>query len=70
MHVLVSPARCFCRAAQVVLTLFGLLRGLLRLELGVLNTWRSMVAEFHRAPARFMHKSVSKVNKHKVNINK
>lgn len=36
--------------------LFGLTRGLLKLDLGVLTGWDDVVREFYKAPARWWHK--------------
>ncbi|MEW5305138.1 MAG: hypothetical protein WDW36_007699 [Sanguina aurantia] len=46
---------------QVTLTLFGMARGLSKLQLGVIGNWGDLVGEFHRAPAKWWEKGVSKV---------
>lgn len=38
---------------QLSTTVFGILRGLFTLDLGVLTSWNEMVSEFYRAPARW-----------------
>ena len=38
---------------QVATTVFGILVGMLKLDLGVLTGWEDVVTEFYRAPARY-----------------
>ncbi|KAG2500666.1 hypothetical protein HYH03_001432 [Edaphochlamys debaryana] len=44
---------------QVATTLFGLIRGLFKLDLGVLTDWDQVVKEFYKAPYRWWFKCMS-----------
>ncbi|GLI62082.1 hypothetical protein VaNZ11_004642 [Volvox africanus] len=46
---------------QVATTLFGLFRGLFKLDLGVLTAWDEVVKEFYKAPYRWWFKCMSEV---------
>ncbi|GIL75226.1 hypothetical protein Vretimale_7896 [Volvox reticuliferus] len=46
---------------QVSTTLFGLFRGLFKLDLGVLTAWEEVVKEFYKAPYRWWFKCMSEV---------
>ncbi|KAF5834980.1 hypothetical protein DUNSADRAFT_8080 [Dunaliella salina] len=49
---------------QIATTIYGVLRGLFKLDLGVLTSWGEMVTEFYRAPARWWHKCMSPMGNH------
>uniref|UniRef100_A0A6S8NKA7 1,3-beta-glucan synthase n=1 Tax=Dunaliella tertiolecta TaxID=3047 RepID=A0A6S8NKA7_DUNTE len=49
---------------QIATTIYGMLRGLFKLDLGVLTSWGEMVTEFYRAPARWWHKCMSPMGNH------
>ena len=38
---------------QVATTVFGIVVGMLKLDLGVLTGWEDVVTEFYRAPSRY-----------------
>ncbi|KAL6746906.1 hypothetical protein V8C86DRAFT_1430973 [Haematococcus lacustris] len=46
---------------QIAITIFGLLRGMFKLDLGVLTSWDEVTKEFYRAPARWWHKCMSEL---------
>lgn len=39
---------------QITITIFGITRGMFKLDLGVLTSWDEVVTEFYRAPARWV----------------
>lgn len=44
---------------QLVLTVFGIGRGLLSLDLAIVSSWDQLVREFHRGPLRWWSKVMS-----------
>ncbi len=44
---------------QVTTTIFGVFRGLFKLDLGVLTAWEEVVKEFYKAPYRWWFKCMS-----------
>ncbi len=44
---------------NLFVALFGLARGLLRLDLGAVASWRELRAEFHKAPVRWWRRCTS-----------